>query len=209
MGRIIKAGGKDKKQGLKLLYANVRGIKSKIPCIKNVFSEVKPDIALLTETHMTEDKGVCVDGYTFFGKPRATGKGGGVGIFVKDDKKTIIAPHYSPRDLEIIWVSVSRRCEPPVYIGSYYGKQETTCSNSDIYEEMGKLSEEILELQRDGEVILCMDANAKTGLMGEEVSRNGKLMMNMFEECELEVVNGGEKCVGVVTRQNRKRPSEK
>ena len=94
-----KTAGRDMKQKLKLLYANVRGIKSKIPCIKNVFSETKPDIALFTETHLTEDKGVCVEGYTFFGRPRTTGKGGGVGIFVKNEKKTVIAPHYSDREL--------------------------------------------------------------------------------------------------------------
>ena len=80
------------KHKLRLLYANVRGIKSKIPCLKNVFSETNPDIALLSETHLTEDKGLCVEGYTFFGRARKEGKGGGVGIFVKNDKKSIIAP---------------------------------------------------------------------------------------------------------------------
>ena len=196
------------KQKLKLLYANVRGIKSKMPCIKNVFSETKPDIALFTETHLTEDKGVSVEGYTFFGRPRTTGKGGGVGIFVKNDKKTVIAPHYSDRELEIIWVSVSRESETPLYIGAYYGKQETTCNNATIQEEMDKLSEEILELESDGEVLICMDANAKIGLMQEAMSRNGKLMTAVFQECELEVINGGDKCDGTVTRQNRKRPTE-
>ena len=54
-----------------------------MPCIKSVFSEKKPDIALFTETHLSDNKGMNVDGYTFFGKARKEGKGGGVGIFVK------------------------------------------------------------------------------------------------------------------------------
>ena len=70
-----------------LLYANVRGLKSKISCIKEIFADTKPDIALFTETHLTENKGLKVDGYTFFGKARQKGKGGGVGIFVKEEKK--------------------------------------------------------------------------------------------------------------------------
>ena len=200
---------RESKQKLKLLYANVRGIKSKMACIKNVFAETKPDIALFTETHLTEDRGASVEGYTFFARSRTTGKGGGVGIFVTDEKKTIVAPHHSSRDLEIMWVSVNRKSETPLFIGVYYGKQETTCNNAMIQEEMDKLSEEILEVEREGEVLLCMDANAKIGLMGEEVTRNGRLITTVFQECEMEVLNGSDKCEGTITRQNRKREAEK
>ena len=37
-------------------------------------------------------------------------------------------------------------------------------------------------MSREGEIILCMDANAKVGLMGEECSRNGKLIKKVFED---------------------------
>ena len=73
-----------------------------MPCIKSVLAEVKPDVALMTETHLTEDRGVIVEGYTFFGKSRTKGKGGGVGIFIKSDLKSTMAPHYTQRDLEIL-----------------------------------------------------------------------------------------------------------
>ena len=98
--------------------------------------------------------------------------------------------------------------EVPVFIGTYYGKQETTCHKATIQEEMENLSEEILELRREGEVVLCMDANAKVGLLGEEMSRNGRLINNVFQECEMKIINGTEKCKGSITRQNRKRPEE-
>ena len=90
----------------------------------------------MTETHLTEDKGVNVQGYTFFGKSRKEGKGGGVGIFINNSHKPNMAPHYTTRDLEILWISVSRKCAKPIYIGVYYGKQETTCSRNDIQSEM-------------------------------------------------------------------------
>ena len=184
-------------------------MKSKIPCIKNIFSEIQPDIALFTETHLTENKGIGIEGYSFFGKARQTGKGGGVGVFVKNTKKHIVAPHYSTRELEILWVSIHRNSELPLYVGVYYGKQEKTCTNATIAHEMDLLSEELLELGREGEILICMDANAKIGLMGEDVSRNGKLIKEVFEECEIEVLNGTEKCSGLITRQNRKRPAER
>ena len=191
------------------MYANVRGLKSKIACVKDVFSELKPDIALLTETHLAEDKGMRVEGYTYFGKSRKKGKGGGVGIFVKNEKKLIVAPHYTNRELEILWTSVNRTSSNPLFIGVYYGKQESTCNAQDIRKEMDSLGEEILEISREGEVILCMDANAKIGLMGEPMSRNGKLIDKVFTECQMEVMNGTGKCKGSVTRQNRKNQAEK
>ena len=193
----------------KIMYANVRGMKSKMTCVKDVLSEIKPDIALFTETHLTENKGVNVKGYTFFGEHRKKQKGGGVGILVLDERKISVAPHYSTRELEIVWVSISRNGSDPLFIGVYYGKQETTCNKQAIKLEMDTLSEEIQEMISNGEVILCMDANAKFGLMGEEISRNGKLMKSVFDECQVEIINSSDKCEGQITRQNRKKPDEK
>ena len=193
----------------RLLYANVRGLKSKIACLKNVCEETNPDIVLLTETHLSEDKGINLIGYTFVGKARKTAKGGGVGIFVQNDKKPIVAPHYTHRDIELQWISIHRRSTSPLFIGVYYGKQETTCNVQKITEEMDLLSEELLEKKQEGEVIVCMDANAKIGLLGECISRNGKLISEVFHECEMVVINGTEKCDGRITRQNRKKQDEK
>ena len=74
---------------------------------------------------------------------------------------------------------------------------------------MDLLSEELLEKKQEGEIIMCMDANAKIGLIGENISRNGKLISNVFNECEMVIINGTEKCDGQITRQNRKKPEEK
>ena len=158
---------KQKPDNWKLFYANIRGIRGKKACVNDVFSELSPDIALFTETLLSDNVGIKFQGYTFFGKAREKNKGGGVGICVKNDKKSIVSPHHTDRDIEILWVSIKRKDENPLFIGVYYGKQETTVSNEKIKEEMDLLSEEILEIRKEGEVILCMDANAKIGLMGE------------------------------------------
>ena len=62
-------------------------------------------------------------------------------------------------------------------MGVYYGKQESEGTKADIEEEIGQLTEEILGVQQEGEMILFMDANAKIGLMKEPVSRNGKQLL--------------------------------
>ena len=197
------------KENWKLFYANIRGIKGKITSLKQVFHEVKPDIGLFTETLLSENSGVNVEGYSFFGRAREKNKGGGVGILVRKDKKMQVSPHHTLRNIEMMWVSINRINEKPLFVGVYYGKQESTVCNDEIQEEMDLLTEEILEISKDGEVIICMDANAKIGLMKEDQSRNGKLIMQVFEECQMSVINGSDKCEGVVTRQNRKRENEK
>ena len=125
------------------------------------------------------------------------------GILVENEIKGSVAPHVSSRDIEIIWVSIKRRNQSPIFMGVYYGKQEGEGKKEDIESEMSELTEEILELEREGEIILFMDANAKIGLMGEGVSRNGKLLKEVMEETTTYVINGTEKCKGTITRQNR------
>ena len=165
---------------IKLTYANVRGLTSKIASLKEVLSETEATIACLTETHLSENKGSMIEGYSFFGKAREGKSGGGVGILVKNNMKQSISPYFTNRDLETTWVSLHKNQQKPVHFGVYYGKQESL-SQEEIKDEMDKLTEEILEMKASGEVILCMDGNAKIGLMGEAASRNGKLLKDVFE----------------------------
>ena len=162
---------------------------------------------LFCETHLKDNKGLQIDGYSFCGKARNNGAGGGVGICVKNDHKCFIAPHQSARDLEIIWVSVARGSENPLFIGVYYGLQESV-SYEKITNELDLLREELIDIRRDGEILLCMDANAKCGLMGEQISRNGRMMMELFDDTNMHIMNKSEKCVGLITRQNRSKPQE-
>ena len=74
---------------------------------------------------------------------------------------------------------------------------------------MNLLSEEIEEYQKEGELLIFMDGNGKIGLMGEEKSRNGKLLESVFEEHNLVVFNRNIKCVGKVTRQNTSQNNQK
>ena len=162
----------------------------------------------MTETHLSENKGTLIEGYTFFGRARAGKAGGGVGIFVKDAMKQCVSPHYNNGGIELMWVPIHRSQQSPIHVGVYYGKQEGT-NAEEIKEEMDKLTEEILEMKASGEIILCMDGNAKIGLMGETTSTNGSMLKELFEECQLEVMNAKDICTGRITRQNRRVDTEK
>ena len=108
-----------------------------------------------------------------FSRSRRNGIGGGVAILVKNDEIKHVAPHISDRNIELMWISIRRKNKNPLYVGTYYGKQETRSSKEEIENEMYYLQEEITEMQNEGEVLIAMDGNAKLGILNEEPSRNG------------------------------------
>ena len=158
-----------------------------------ILGEIKPQLALFTETMLKSQCGLQLDGFTFIGRSREKKSSGGVGILVNDEIKNVITPHETTKDIELIWVSVRRRQQKPIYIGVYYGKQESRNNRNEMLAEMDKLSDEIQEKKNQGEIVLFMDGNAKIGLLNEPVSRNGKLLREVFDECGLEVMNESEK----------------
>ena len=191
------------------MYNNVRGIRGKKDSIIEILDEYQPNIFLITETLLKSNTGFNIEGYTFYGKARSNSKGGGVGILVRNDMKNTTAPLVTERDLEIMWLSVRRKNLPPILIGTYYGKQESRTSKAEIENEMRLLQEEITEMKQEGEILMVMDANGKIGLMNEQISRNGALILEVMHGTGLEIMNKSEKCRGVVTRQNTKNKEEK
>ena len=190
------------------MYANVRGLKGKKIAISEITQQHEPQIFLIAETQLRSDLTESFTGYTFFHRKREGKLGGGVGVLVKNDFRHNIAPHISDRPIEIMWLSIFRTNDIPLIIGVYYGLQESRTSCQEIDREMMMLTEEITEMQRDGEILLAMDGNAKIGLLGEPVSRNGKCLLNVFENMNLHLVNNSEKCSGKITRMNTKNNSE-
>ena len=187
------------------MYANVRGIKSKLISISEILNETNPHLFLITDI---TNSGLNINGYTFFGRKREEKTGGGVGVLVRNDVRNNIAVHISSRDIEIMWVSVRRKNSPPLIAGVYYGKQESRTSKAEIETEMQLLNEEIEEMKMDGEILIAMDGNAKVGLLGEDVSRNGQLLLQTFENTGLDIINKSDKCRGSVTRPNTKNTTE-
>ena len=189
------------------MYANVRGIKGKKTGITEILQQHEPHIFLIAETQLRSDMAEHFVGYTCFQRKREGKAGGGVGILVRNDFRCKVAPHISDRSIEIMWLSLFRNENTPLLVGVYYGKQESS-SQSEIENEMTLLAEEITEMRRDGEILIAMDGNARVGLLGEPISRNGRLLLKIFEEMDLHLINGTDQCQGKVTRQNTKNANE-
>merc|ERR1712228_742606 len=63
-------------------------------------------------------------------------------------------------------------------------------------------------MKKDGEILLAMDANAKIGLLGENISRNGHKLLNLISNTGLSILNKSKKCEGTITRKNAKNENE-
>ena len=61
---------------IKIMYTNVRGLKGKISSVIEQLSSEKPHFFLLTETLLTTNTDLNIQGYTFFGKARNERSGG-------------------------------------------------------------------------------------------------------------------------------------
>ena len=181
---------------LKLMYANVRGIKGKRSSIIEHLNSENPHLMMLTETLLPTNNGIVIDGYKFFGRARSNKKGGGVGILVNNNIISQVTTHISERQIEIMWVSIRRKNLKPLFVGCYYGRQESRCNKDEITIEMNTLSEEIEEYKNEGDVLIFMDGNGKIGLLGKEKSRNGILLEKVFQDHNLEIINKSEKCQG-------------
>ena len=191
------------------MYSNVRGIKGKKASLTETVHEFNHHIFLITETQLRSNNGVSIEGYTFYSKCRTSANGGGVGILIRNDIKMNVTPHVSDRETELMWISLRRKNLPPLIIGTYYGKQENKTTKAEIEREMMLLNEEIAEMKADGEILLAMDGNAKIGILGEPISRNGSLLLRVVEDNDLTIMNKSVKCKGKVTRENTKNAEEK
>ena len=53
-----------------ILYANVRGFKSKIKSINQILLEQRPHLFMITETQLRSNTGISLEGYSFYGRKR-------------------------------------------------------------------------------------------------------------------------------------------
>ena len=94
---------------VKIMYANIRGLKGKRSSLIEQLAAEKPHFFLLTETLLTTDSDIQLDGYIFFGRARRGKLGGGVAILVRNDIRNLVVPHISDREIEMIWVSYRQK----------------------------------------------------------------------------------------------------
>ena len=202
-----------KNKELTILTINARGVKGKMKSIETIVDTEKPDLLLITETHLKGKERMNIKGHKWIGKNRQKKQGGGIGILISDKISRYVTEDCTGEeyeDTEILWIKIKTRPKN-IAVGVFYGPQEnqTVEKVEQIYEN---LENQIAQKRNQMEILIGGDFNAKLdiehGEQRQQSSRNGKILKKLLENNEMHPMNID--CQhGLWTRVNRSKTDEK
>ena len=212
--RKIRRGGKRRKmsKNITLYCVNINGLKSKLPSLLGLIDKHKYDVVFLSETKVYLKNSVKIPGYQLYPVTRSSRKGGGLLIAVKHSLcSSVLVDEGDNADFLTVKLLLP---DNNVRLILVYGPQEDA---SEVEKSMfyDRVTYQIEREKLVGEsVILIGDFNAKLGkdLIKNDIrdmSKNRKLLYQLYTNAELELLNSGDKCKGVFTGINNKNCFEK
>ena len=190
------------------MYANVRGLVSKKPSLKNVLEIKKPDVIIFTETHLIGKTTTTIEGYDQIITRNRKDKGGGLLLAVKKNTDIEAMILNIDDNHEIMWVKLKFKNQNYIIAIVYGYSGESRVEEDEIDEWYYSLEKEISKYTEE-KVIIVGDLNAhigndEDGIEGniEKINQNGKLLRSLVERRCLFVINATEKCIGKWTRED-------
>ena len=195
----------------RILYSNINGIKSKIESLEDIIEEEKPTVIAVVETKLAQMGDFDIPGYKTLMMNRDE-NGGGLMISVKDELKNIVVECEEKNEVgEAKWILIDNG-RNKIRLGLLYAPQENKTSKKQLKVMYKELQEQVERARANKqEIILLGDFNCKVGniISGnhEEVSKGGKILLNMVEKLDLKLINSSEICNGVWTRKDGNKKS--
>ena len=173
--------------------------------VGQVLQKLNLDVVASQESWEKDGTTICVDGYTWFGKPRSKQSNprgeGGVGFLIREWLVDEIEFISEVRYAESVWMKLrGGRGKEALYIGCIY--MPTDCSSVSITDSVyEQLKEDVLGFRQKGRVVLLGDFNARVGksgdiddvigMFGEDTCNgNGTKLISLLNEMELVICNG-------------------
>lgn len=176
-------------QAYRILSWNIKGYRETIDGLRtNKLREqqiidklVKYDFICMQETHLDKDncRDVSIPGfvpvhYCRKRRARAQKASGGISIYVRDAIKQHVK-FIPENNSDTAWFKISHRTEETVYVGCIYAPPEYSTFGRDhcaaIWE---RLEAELQEYSNKGQVIICGDFNARTGLLMDYITNDSE-----------------------------------
>ena len=111
-------------RGMKVFHQNVRGLSLNSEHVLRLLQSSKGmDVLSLSETHLCNqdtESLFYVPGYEFINKPRQTGKGGGVAMYISNNVVWKRREDLENINVECIWIEIVLNCAKNFLIGIYY-----------------------------------------------------------------------------------------
>ena len=196
---------KNKLKMFRIVYSNIRGLKSKIDSLSEIIEDLKPAVVAVVETHLIDSDIVQLEGYETIYRNNKDSNSGGVLIAVKDELKNIVTEVNRQKDIEqSIWILLDNK-KVSVRLGVIYAPQETRTEKKDIKKMYKNIEEQNIKADElNQHFIVIGDLNAKVGdiIPGNkaEVSKAGKELKNFIKKNKVKVLNSSPICQGLWTR---------
>jgi hypothetical protein len=168
-------------QGVKLGCINVCGMTQlKAGELGQAVHAIGVDILGVAETWEGKCQPGHIAGYTYIGKPRQRGRGGGVGFFINTVLAPLITPHFNTAVPESIWLEVrnTRRGAQPVFIGIVYLPPSALTTADQITSTYAALQTDIQHFAGQGTTVVIGDFNSRVGrapVAGEHIGQYGEV----------------------------------
>jgi hypothetical protein len=123
------------------------------------------DILGVCETWEGKCTPTDIPGYTFVGKRRPGGQGGGVGFYIARALTSILTVHLDTCSPEAMWLELRgcRTAAPPLCIGLVYVPPSALTTAAGVQAAFAALRADVDRFQECGEVALMGDLNCRVG----------------------------------------------
>ena len=131
-------------KSIRILYANVRGLRSKVDSLHAVTQDYNPDVILLTETQLTGKTTIEIKDYKEVIYRNRKQKGGGLLVAIKDESNIKAITVEISEAYEQIWVKID-----DITIALVYGLIETRAEEKEVLEWYYTLEKEYTKWQEN------------------------------------------------------------
>ena len=199
-------------KNLKLLYVNIRGLKSKTDSLANNIEEVDPSVICLVETHLDEAERVQLEGFNLIFRSDKSSDSRGIMVAVKDKLKDIAIQLGETKEVgQTLWIRLDNGKEK-IRIGTVYAPQESRTRLTELKKLYKVVESHINESKKVKEkLVLVGDFNCKVGKLieanSETVTKGGRLLQKLVSKHNLLILNAKPNCQGKWTRSQEGKKS--
>ena len=192
---------------MNILGSNAAGLLNKLKSFEMNLNKFKPSVYFVQETKCRRKNKVSHPDYIVFEHIRKKSGGGGLLTAVHKNLKPVSVGDET--ETEILVVQATFQNKVVRLINGYGPQDESNSSDEEKLKFFNRLDVEVKSSKIAGAMVCVqMDANSKLGSVyvpGDKkpMSKNGKLLAQVIDDNDLIVVNGTNKCNGVITRYRK------
>ena len=123
---------KNELKQFKIIYQNIRGMKSKVNSLTELVEDQKPRTVCLVDTHLEKEEEVAIPGYETIYRNDKTTNIGGILVAVKENIKTVTMQTHKQEQVGERLRILTDNKKTILKLGVIYPPQENTTPNKEL-----------------------------------------------------------------------------